>query len=220
MVELKQRTPAKRTWIANIIHGAYHRSEGWNPSYVEYGGEKYSRISVLSTVVNKFISEDGNYGTITLDDGTETIRVKVFGPDVAKIKSVELGQTVRCVGKLKQYSDEVYIYPEFIYVVDDPNWILLHRLQLGEPVLAPSPEEAKPVVPEQVAMEQTKIEAQTVQAKVLTAIRKLDSGLGASFDSILKLIDLSEEETKAILTGLLKSGDVYEPKKGFYKVLE
>ncbi|MGB9675388.1 MAG: hypothetical protein ACPLYW_02190 [Candidatus Nanoarchaeia archaeon] len=218
--EPKQRTPAKKTWIANIINGIYHKSEGWTPAYVEYNAQQYSRVSILATIVNKFISEDGNYGAVTLDDGTETIRAKTFGPDVAKLRDLELGTLVRCVGKLRQYSDEVYISPEFFYIIKDPNWLLLHRLQLGEPMLAPKPEEAKPIVPEQLALEQMKIEAQTVQAKILATIRKLDKGFGAEFDSIVKEVNLSDEDVKSILLGLLRTGDVYEPKKGYYKVLE
>jgi len=89
-------------------------------------------VNLLATVVGKFLSEDGNYGAITLDDGSETIRVKAFGPDVQKIKDVEMGMLVRFVGKIKEYNDERYLAPDFVKIVTDPNWIIVQKLELGK----------------------------------------------------------------------------------------
>lgn len=212
--------PSKRTWICNLIKGAFNKSEGWNPAYVEYNGEKYARVSVVATAVAKFISEDGNYGALTLDDGTETIRLKTFGPDVLKVRDVAVSSVVRCVGKTRQYNEETYIAPEIVFPVEDPNWVVVHRLQLGNPEGAPKPEETKPQVSEQVAMEAVKEEVESVQKKVLGLVRSLDLGMGAEMTAVIEKAGLDEEEAKNILFGLLKSGDIYEPKKGRLKVLD
>jgi RPA family protein len=218
-MELKQRITSKKTWICNLIKGSYNKSEGWTPGFIEYNGEKYSRVSVVASVVGRFISEDGNYGAVTLDDGTETIRLKTFGPDVIKVRDVPIGAVVRCIGKTRQYNDEIYIAPEIVFPLEDPNWCIVHRLQLGAPEGAPKPEETKTQVSEQAATEVVNEEAGNMQKKILTLVKELDSGMGAEMDTILAKSGLNEEEAKNILFGLLKSGDIYEPKKGRLKVL-
>ena len=216
----KQREVAKKTWICNLIKGTYYKSEGWTPGYVEFDGDKYTRISVVATAVARFITEDGNYGSMTLDDGTETIRLKTFGPDVAKLRSVRVGSVVRCIGKVRSYNDETYIAPEVLRGLEDPNWILLHRAQLGEPRNVPKPSEVKPQVSEAEATQKLSEEGVSLQKKMLSAIRALDKGMGADIDEVIKETGLEEEEAKNVLFGLLKAGDIYEPKKGKLKVLD
>ena len=219
MLQVKQREVTKKVWICNLMTGNYTKSEGWTPSFVEYEGEKYSRVTIIGSVVSKFTSEDGNYAAITIDDGTETIRVKAFGPDVQKLSTVAIGTLVRCFGKVRQWSDEIYLAPEIVRVLDDPNWLLVHKLQLGKSSAAVKPEESKPQVSEQTAAEQLKSDAIDMHRRVLDMIKELDSGLGADMDDIINKSGLSEEEAKNILYGLLKAGDIYEPKKGKLKVL-
>lgn len=219
MLQVKKREVTKKVWICNLVKGDYTKSEGWTPSFVEFEGEKYSRVVVLGSVVSRFASEDGNYAAITIDDGTETIRVKAFGPDVQKISNVPVGTLVRCFGKVRQWSDEIYIAPEIVRVLDDPNWLLVHKIQLGRPAAAVKPEESKPQVSEQTAVEQLKSDAADIHKKILSIIAELDSGLGADMAEIITKSGLSEDEAKNILYGLLKAGDVYEPKKGRLKVL-
>jgi DNA replicative helicase MCM subunit Mcm2 (Cdc46/Mcm family) len=90
---------------------------------------------------------------------------------------------------------------------------------LGAPEGAPKPEETKTQVSEQAATEVVNEEAGNMQKKILTLVKELDSGMGAEMDTILAKSGLNEEEAKNILFGLLKSGDIYEPKKGRLKVL-
>jgi hypothetical protein len=218
-MQLKQREIAKRTWVCNLMQGSYTKSQGWTPSFIEYNGEKYSRVAIVGSIVSKFVSEDGNYASVTIDDGTETIRLKAFGPDVQKLKDIFVGSLVRCFGKVRQWSDEIYLMPEIVHILEDPNWLLIHKLQLGKPSGAVKPEESKPQVAEQAAIEILKSDATAMQTIVLGMIKDLDSGLGADIDAVISKSGLSEEEAKNILFSLLKSGDIYEPKKGKLRVL-
>ena len=223
MVKLqsRKRVVSQKIWIRDLHTGEFVRGEGWNPSYIENDGKKVSRVHLLATVVSKFISEDGNYGTITLDDSTETIRVKAFGPDVIKLKSSKIGEIVRFIGKAKEYNDEIYLSPEIVRHIEDPNWIILHKIELGRPEEGiPQPEDVKPTVPEEVAEEVIKEEDSSVQDKVLDIIRELNVGDGADIDLVVEKSGLDAAEAKSVIVGLLKSGDVYEPKKSKLKVLE
>ena len=223
MVKLqsRKRVVSQKVWIKDLHDGEFVRGEGWNPSYIETNGKKVSRVHLLATVVSKFVSEDGNYGTITLDDGTETIRIKAFGPDVIKLKPSKIGEIVRFIGKAKEYNEEVYLSPEIGRCVEDPNWIILHKVELGKPEAGvPKPEEVKPSVPEEIAEEVIKEEDLSVQDKILNAIKEIDIGEGADMDLVIKKSEIDAPEAKSVVIGLLKSGDIYEPKKGKLKVLE
>jgi len=216
---MKKRIVAKKIWLADLHNGNFIRKEGFEPNYVEVDGEKYSRINVIATAVSKFVSEDGNYGTLILDDGTETIRIKCFGPDVRKITDVKVGDIVRSIGRLREYQGEIYISPEAIRVLEDPNWIIVHRLELKEPKYAPNPSETKPELPEEIVEEVVK-EDLSAYDKILNIIKELDSGIGAEMDKVISKSGMEKDEAKNVIVGLLQKGEIYEPKRGYLKVLE
>ncbi len=208
-VTVKRQT-AYKVWIKDLLANPYTKQEGWDPNYVEINGTQISRVNVLATAVGKFLSEDGNYGALTLDDSTETIRVKAFGPDVAKIKPVEVGQLIRLVGKPREYNDELYLAPEVIRVEDDPNWLLVRKAELSAPTdKILEKKEPKP-----------ETEEESPSKKIAELIKFGDKGDGADMEELIKASGMDEEEAKNLIAGLLKSGDVFEPKKGKLKLLE
>ncbi len=232
-----QRSIAYKVWISDIFSGNYVKQEGFNPNYVELDGKQISRVNVLATVVGKFMSDDGNYGAVTLDDGTDTIRIKAFGPDVIRIQETEIGKLVRAVGKIKEYNDERYLAPDFVSEITDPNWLTVWKLTLGEPkptkapkpiVSQATPEDSidiKPTTETTPTQENTAIETPKTEENnpdlpnLLEIISKLDSGEGAEIDSVIAECKLSEAEAKIIIVDLLKQGEIYEPRKGKLKVL-
>ncbi len=221
-LKTKKRVASRKIWIKDIIDSKFVKSPGgWEPSYIEVDGEKISRVNVVATVVSKFLSEDGNYGSVTLDDGTETIRVKAFGPDVVKLKNIMYGSIVRFIGKAKEYNEETYLSPEIVRALEDQNWLVVHKLEVGQPKTgAPKPEDVKPDMDEEVAIETIKNEDISVQKKVLDIIRSLDAGGGAEVNGVVERSKLGTEDAMNIIVGLLKVGDVYEPVKGRLKALD
>jgi len=215
------RSTAYRIRIADIVNTQLIKQEGFNPSYIELGQNQVSRVNLISTVVGKYTSDDENYSALTLDDGTETIRVKGFGPEVLKLKNVNVGQIIRLVGKIKEYNDEKYLTCEVASTLD-PNWIIVNELELGKPV----PIEKKVPVekPSENSVEQP-ITAdsggeENLNIKILNLIKSEDKGDGAMMEIILSKSGLSDEAAKDVLSGLLKSGEIFEPKKGILKILD
>ncbi len=235
-----ERSVANKVWINQIINGEFVKEEGFTPSYVEIRGGKVSRVNIMATVVSKFISEDENYGALTIDDGTETIRVKAFGPDVMKIRGVRIGQVITMVGKLKHYNDETYIAPEVARPVDNPNWLIVRRLEIGAPIidatsaseesggdsliLQTAREEQQPREGDEVEtirISQTMAAEQTgLNEKILKLIKEHDKGEGADMEKVIVEMKVDKDECKNLIIGLLKSGDLFEPKKGKLKVLD
>ena len=88
------RQTAVKTRIIDIVGGKFFRQDGKEPNYLQTAsGRKISRVRILATVVGKFTSDDGMFGSVVLDDGTETIRAKTFKTlkPIDFIKSLESG---------------------------------------------------------------------------------------------------------------------------------
>ncbi len=134
-----QRMTARKARISDIVNGSWVKREGMEPSFVITGsGEKISRARVMGTIVSDFFAEDGNFGSVTLDDGTDTMRAKTF-KTVKPLDSFRPGDTVDMVGKVREYNGEIYIIPEVIAKVQDPNMELLRRLELISKARNPPP---------------------------------------------------------------------------------
>ncbi len=124
------RQTARNARISDLVRGKWVKKEGMVPSFVISSlGENISRTRITGTVVARFDSEDGNYSSVTLDDGTETIRLKAF-KDVTILENLKEGRTVEVTGKVREYNEEIYIIPEVIKEVTDPNFELLRRLEV------------------------------------------------------------------------------------------
>ncbi len=181
-------------WIAEklLIVDALKREEG--------------RVRILGTVVSKYIGD--NYGFIVVDDGTETIRVRCFKEDTSKLNDVQEGDIVDVIGRIRKYEDEVYIVPEGIVKLADPNWEFLRKIEIF--VLQKG---VKSEVPEQtnVSKDADKI--------VLEAIQKLDKEEGVSLDEIASYTKLDRKEVEEAIEKLMASGEIFEPKPERYKIL-
>lgn len=129
-VELKRITAVK-TDINSVNSGMFIRQDGFTPSFViSKTGQKLSRARILGTIVDVFVSQDGRYAFSTLDDGTGTIRLKVFGT-ITNVSELKKGDIVDVIGKIRMYNEETYVMPEIIYKVEDPNMIILRKAELA-----------------------------------------------------------------------------------------
>lgn len=133
MTALPERSTAAKLWIKDLINGRFIKAnQRFEPNVVVTPlNESVSRVRVLGTVVSRFMSEDGKYATITLDDATEIITVRAFREGVELLQEIKLGDIVDVVGKVKEYEGERYVNPESVRRVEDPNWELVRKLELA-----------------------------------------------------------------------------------------
>jgi RPA family protein len=87
---------------------------------------KINEIRAFGTVMDKFVTEDGKYSYIILDDGTETMRLKTWRDDVRRMDGIEKGDIVDIIGKLNYYNEEIYIFPKIIKKISYNFWLLRH----------------------------------------------------------------------------------------------
>ncbi|MBN2203055.1 MAG: hypothetical protein JW700_02635 [Candidatus Aenigmarchaeota archaeon] len=240
-----KRLTAKKVSVKEIQEGKYVKREGFQSSYVLTNlGRRLSRVRLLALIVNKFVSDDEKYASITLDDSTDTIRCKSF-VNTKIFDGFGPGDLVDLFGKLREYNGEIYIMAEIIRKAD-PNMETLRMLELentseeqrkkikkiqGLQKQTSDADELKALVKDFMGVEDLDgiVEAQavsekiieektvttsTIKSQLLKMIEKLDKGDGADYQEILKKSMFSENEVDIAIQDLLESGMCYEPTPG------
>jgi len=138
-------------------------------NHIEVLGKKVSRISLIANVVDKYVSPEKPFVSLTIDDGTGQIRVKLFDK-LEIVSDVNIGDTILAIGWLRFFNNELYILPEIIKKMD-VRWTMVRRLELeksGLTKLAPAssfypaqPEVQEPM-PMQKQAEQEEIKSERV----------------------------------------------------------
>ncbi|RDE16507.1 MAG: hypothetical protein C4K47_01245 [Candidatus Thorarchaeota archaeon] len=123
---MRERLVAVRASVADIINGTYSEDDG--PKIVSPLGVELRRVVLVGVVVDRY-SGQGNFASVTLDDGTETIRAKAWGAESTSLEAVVLNTLVMIIGKVRQYDNEVYVAPEIVRELTDPNYLTLHNLE-------------------------------------------------------------------------------------------
>jgi len=248
-MEVKRLT-ARIASIGELIHGKYVKKSGFESSYVLTNmGRRLSRVRVLGLIVDKFVSPDERYATITLDDSSETIRCKVF-INVKIFDGITIGDLVDVFGKLREYEGEIYIMPEIIKKVE-PNFETLRLLELGKIYKEQKAkikkvkeiqkqtsdmqeiiQASKKLMPQddvegileaqdiiETAVEEKTASATEIKSKLLNLIETLDKGDGAPYQDILSKSGIPENDVDFAIQELLESGVCFEPRAGRIKKL-
>ncbi|MDI6819471.1 MAG: hypothetical protein QMC89_01000 [Candidatus Hodarchaeaceae archaeon] len=239
------RSTAFKVKIEDLVGGKYVRSpDGTEPSHLlTPWGQRISRARVLATVVEKYLSEDQTYATLRIDDGSETIRLKAWQQDVRTLADLNIGELIDVIGRVREYAGEIYLVPEMIARVEDPNWELVRELEIlrarrqmlarGErprPKFKPEVrrlEVEMPFVPESEPTVEAIEEAEEplpevpedVKKKVLLAFDKLDKGEGVAPIDIAAELDMTRAEVEDALRVLISDGEIFEPKVDRFKRL-
>ena len=240
----KRRAIAKKARIVDLVNGVFfHGSRvDMKPSYlITPFGEKISRVNLIGTVIDTFVSEDGSYGSFTLDDGSASIRTKVFGSKVDFLKKISNGDLALVVGKLKEYNGEIYVAAEIVKKLEDLNHETLRKIEILKDLKkkvkmveeiknllnSMSEEELKEYVEKKygldeeclnVVRENLKVGKEIdYKPKILEIIESMDKGEGVEISKIFEVVDLPERIIENVMNELLSSGELFEPKPGFFK---
>ncbi len=145
MAALQKRNTAYKLWISDLLNA--HLNNGGAVNFFKIRDKEVHRVNIVANVVFKFDSTDNSYGSLTIDDGSGSIRLKAWREDTAIFDGVKVGDMVLVIGRPRSFNNEVYINPELIKVLDDPNWELVRKLELLKE-FGPPPKVAEPVVDE------------------------------------------------------------------------
>jgi len=204
------REIAHKVWIANIVNNAYVYNEAELPKgYVQANGYKVSRINVIATVVDTFVDGNMKFASVTVDDGSAAIRVRAFTDGISMLESLQRGDLVLVVGRVREYQEEVYVLPEIVKCVDK-NWELARKIELLQT------QEQYVTDPQQHV--QQEVSDKKPKFKVRDIIRE-EGDEGCAAEVIFHKSLYSEDETKRFLDELIIEGEIYEPKPGHYRII-
>ena len=171
-------------------------------SFLELGDRKIIRVNIVGNIVDKYESEgESTFGSLTLDDGSGQIKLKIFGDDVEKFKEVLQGQTVLVIGVLRVYNNETYVSPEIIKELD-PRYLLVRKL-----------ENEKDKTQNSAPLEKNQMTA--IKDKILEIIKTSENEGGMEVDNlIMNLREASPEVINQEIKKLLEEGIIFEPRPG------
>jgi len=243
METLRQTAAPSR--ISDIVSGTFVRKEAMEPSYILTSlGEKISRTKTVGTIVEKFMSEDGNYSSVTVDDDTDAIRVKAFKEDADFFEKFNVGNNVLLIGKVREYNGENYIIPEIIRKVAN-DYEIYHKLSVLRQLTERKKiydiiqkqkskfadfEELKKFMIKKYGFDEKIIQdiLETVENKeerkekdykpfLLENIDKLNEGEGVEIRKLLEESKIEENIFQEAVGELLTDGICYEPRPGVIK---
>lgn len=209
------RKTAYKVWLSDLHNNEFIKKEGeWESDYVKINGKEISRVNIITSVIQKYENDDSNYASLTVEDGSDTIRVKIWGEDIKLIKNIEVGDLILLIGRVRNYNEEIYINPELIKKVDNPNWFLVRKLELlkeyGEPEKKTGINQLNFERNEEINPDNSYIKRQNI----LNVIERSSSEEGVDKEKIILESNCNKEEADRIIEELLKEGQIYEIKPG------
>jgi len=238
------RMPAKKVRVTDITNGKYFFSnaEQKRVAYIVTPfGQRLSRVNIVATVIDKFVNEDESYCALTLDDGTGVVKVKAFKEDAKNIAKFELGDLMVTIGKLREYTGEVYVAVEAIRKLNDVKLEQMRKLELLNGLLVAkrmvdelrsihensSLEELKEIAMKKFGLDEEQlnvvIENLNVRKEVdykpalMEIISKIDTGKGVEMHKLFDQSNLPENIVEATINDLLAEGILFEPLPGILK---
>lgn len=203
----RRSTVARRVYVADITID--HRI-GSNAKFGDLG-----EVKIFGTILSKKIYRtEGKveYGALLVDDGSgSVIEVKAWGNSTATLDRFEQGGLIDVIGKVKHGKDEIFIVPEIIKRLDDPNWGTVRELEIIEDYLRRS--KARILSPARSDHQKVNL-----KAEIIGIIDKEGGSAGIDFTELIKCIKHSnEEEIKKTLNELLDQGIICEIRPGRYR---
>ena len=227
-----ERQTAYKVWISDLMSNPYKKDPGeWSPNYVLVGDKKVSRVNLLATVIMKYENPEGTNISVTLDDSSASIRVKVWADDIKLLKDIEIGDTILVIGRPREFSSEIYIVPEIVKKIDNYTWQKIRKLELEkefgtrQKIETPKPQKQEefkqPEILQPLVEEETVEEtSETDRQRILNLIEKSDSDQGADFSKVVLESQIEEQKASLIIEDLLKEGEIFQPSPATLKLLK
>lgn len=199
-----QRQIAYKVWIGDLLGKKLVKALGeWEPNYLEIKDLKVSRVNLVATIVDKFGNDTG-YGTLMIDDGSGNIRVRAWQDETKLFDDISVGDVIIIIGRVKDYTEEIYVSPEIIKKLDS-DWLKLRQKEL----------EFLYGLKEISLQVNNKIDVVDIRGKVMDIIKDKDSGLGVDVSLIIDTVG----DCEVVINDMIENGEIFYVKPGFLKLM-
>jgi uncharacterized protein len=170
---------------------------------LELDNKEVVRVNVVANIIDKYIQdEEKKFGSLTLDDASGQIKLKVFGDDIKKFENYSQGDTIMIIGLLRHWNNEIYITPDLIKK-KEPTYLLVRKLECDM-------QKPKSLAPEH---------AQELKDKILSLVKKEDENGGADIEKMILELKAQPNAINQEIRKLLEEGIIYEPRPGKIRYL-
>jgi len=197
MEQTFKRYIAYKMHIGMLLSGK-PEMEGEKLKFLSIGEKQVSRVNLIANIVDKYIQDgEKKFGSLTLDDATGQMKVKLFGEDVGKISGYEQGDTILVIGLLRHWNNEIYITPEIIKK-KEINFLLARKLEI------------EALIPKQFNKEQLTL----LKDKLVEIIKNAEAGGGVEIEKIILELKEPADAINREIKKLLEDGVAFEPRPG------
>jgi len=201
--EIRKRNIAYKLRIGDVLKGVPMMDKG-KFLFLELGDKKVVRINVLANCVDKYIQEgEKQFGSLTVDDASGQLKLKVFGEDVEMFKEILQGDTLQIVGNMREWNGELYMIPEVVKKVD-ARWLLVRKLEI---------QNARKDMPVAESGDSS------LKDGIMGKIKAAEPEGGIDVDAIIMDTEASPDLINAEVKKLLEEGLIYEPRPGRLRYL-
>jgi len=201
--EIRKRNTAYKLRIGDVLKGVPMITEG-KFLFLELGDRKVVRVNILANCVDKFIQEgEKQFGSLTVDDASGQLKLKVFGEDIDRVKDIMQGDTLQIIGNMREWNGEIYMIPEVVKKVD-ARWLLVRKLEI---------QNARKDLPVGEKGDNS------LKNQVLDKIKGAESDGGIDRETLVMDIEAAPEAIESETKKLLEDGLIYEPRPGRLRYL-
>ena len=207
-------TPPILTYIFDIVNGRVEKEgdDRYRWILISSNGEKIYKIRLSGTIVSKYYGpksdEKKAFVSLTIDDGTDTIKIKAWEETADALNTFFEGEEMEVIGKPRLSEDEIYVLPEEFHKIEDFNKELYLRSKKIKRYV-----KKKLIIPsEEKIQENNFLEDKEMVWEIIA-----DSEEGVDFDFLIDETNLDRDKLNSIIHELLNNGDIYEPTASKYK---
>lgn len=201
--EIRKRNIAYKMRIGDILKGVPMMDEG-KFLFLELGDKKVVRVNILANCVDKYVQEgEKQFASLTVDDASGQLKLKVFGEDVEMFKEIMQGDTLQIIGNMREWNGELYLIPEVAKKVD-PRWLLVRKLEI---------QNARKDLPADANGNND------LKNGIMAKIKEAESEGGIDIDAIIMDTEASPDAINGEIKKLLEEGLIYEPRPGRLRYL-
>ena len=200
-----KRNTAYKFRVGDILVGK-PVTNGDRFSFLDLGDKRIVRVNIIGNIVDRYESlGETKYISLTIDDGSGQIRLKVFGDDTERFNRFLQGQTIVVIGVLRHWNDELYISPEVIRELD-PKYLLIRKLETEKDRAVSHTNTNAPMEREQMI---------AIKDRILDMIKAAEPNGGIETETLASgLQEFSPGIINKEIQKLLEEGIVFEPRPG------
>ena len=192
-----KRNIAYKMRVGNILSGKVSL-ENERLKAVEIGDKNVVRVNVIANVIEKYIQDgEKKFGSVTLDDASGQIKLKVFGEEIEKLSKLNQGDTINVIGLLRFWNNEIYITPDIIKK-KEPVYLLIRKME----VEAEQPKNLK------------KEDLSLLKDKMIVMIKGAEKDNGIEIEKLIMELKEHPDVINNEIKKLLEDGVAYEPRPG------